>query len=381
MYKYLRKLLLTGVLAMTLCGLSGCGSSINVPKGHIGFQVGPVSFTLPDNDVWVAQNEDSINVYSDSKVKIFKVPVNPNNKGNIAVQIDLDMNKPKTSENGTLTTDILEDCTPVVPTSKEKELTKDRVVVIRAIYPNWEPIYRTAKITPTKTDIENDKELGMPHYVIALSDGVTSYFYVFTDKKAFEEATVDPSLFGSELELLATDGSSNPNQDAAQIYHQRGQDKLQNIDNALKELEIYTDGVEVENTRGFFGSTYRTLKCNTLVNNTDKNIKELKIAFVAFDHNGKWTNFHGPSGRMGPTFYGPVWYANMKSLYSDEFIVPANSSKNGGTTTVHNTMGYFAAVKSIVKEATFEDGSVWENPLYDVWYEKYAEKDQPELSN
>ncbi len=378
MCKKLGNFILTGILVTTLMGLTGCGSSVNVPKGHVRFQVGPVSFILPNNDVWVAQNKDSINVYSDSKVKIFKVPVNPNKKGNIAVQIDLDMNKPKTSENGTLTTDILEDCTPVVPTSKEKELTKERVVVIRAIYPNWEPIYRTAKITPTKTDIKNDKELGMPHYVIALSDGVTSYFYVFTDKNAFEEATVDPSLFGSELQLLASDGSSNPNQDAAQIYLQRGQDKLQNIDNALKELEIYTDGVEVENARGFFGSTFTTLKCDTFVNNTDKNVKELKVAFVAFDGNGEWTNFYDSPG---PTFYGPVWYADMKSPFSDQFIVPANSSNEGKSTTVKNTMGYFVTVKSIVKEATFEDGGVWENPLYDAWYEKYAEKNQPELSN
>ncbi len=357
MYKNLRNFVLTGILVTTLACLSGCGSSIKVPKDHVGFQAGPVSFVLPEKDLWAVQESDGYNLYGGSKVEVIKVNTGAEKAGEITVGID------KKSNSSMFADAILKDLQSSMPSESKVREVKDGVAVVEAVYTEWRP---KLPIKPNRAypNAEDDKESNLPHYVIGLSNGKTSYFYVFLDKEAYEKALVDVSKFNDDFSLLATDGSQEPNAETTNKYIQAGSDKLSNIDDALETLEIRTKGAfsgdKSDNTFG-----WSSVGVDSIINDTDKNIKNARVAFTAFNDEGKWTDFY-----WWGLYHGPVWYDRV----SDE--IPAGDSLEGHGNYIKNQPSDLSTVKAIVKDVTFDDGSTWENPLYDAWAEKYVAKNQ-----
>ncbi len=357
MYKKITNVILTGILATTLMGLTGCGSSMKVPKDHIGFQAGPVSFVLNEKDLWAVQESDGYNLYDGSKVEVIKVNTGAEKAGEITVGID------KNSKSPMLADAILDDLQQKWPSERKVREIKNGVAVVEAVYTEWRQRL-PVKSSRTYPNAENDKERSLPHYVIALSNGKTSYFYVFLDKEAYEQALVDVTKFDDEFSLLATDGSHEPNAETTAKYIQAGSDKLNNIDDALETLEIRSKGAfsgdKSDNSLG-----WSSVGVDSIINDTDKNIQSARVAFTAYNNEGKWTDFY-----WWGLYYGPVWYDNM----SDQ--IPAGKSIEGNVNYIKNQPSDVATVKAIVKDVTFDDGSTWENPLYNVWAEKYVAKNQ-----
>ncbi len=357
MFKNFRNFFLLGVISTALLGLCGCGSSIKVPAEHVGFLAGPVSFVLPDDDVWAVQEIEGFNVYGGSKVQVIKLNTDVAN----AAEINSEINNQSTSN--TFANTILKDLQEGMPSESKVREVKNGVAVVEAVYTTWR-----ADLPPKPNraypNAEDDKESALPHYVIALSNGKITYFYVFLDKDVYEKALVDVSKFDGSFTLLATDGSHKPSEAAANKYFEIGTNKLNAVDDDLRKLEIYAfNPYSSDPADSIFG--WSGVGVRSIVNKTDKNIQSAKVAFTAFNDEGKWTDFF-----WWGYFHGPVWYDHCKEP------IPSGDAIDGHGNYVKNPKDELSVVKAVVKEVTFDDGSTWENPLYDVWVEKYVAKNQ-----
>ena len=141
----------------------------------------------------------------------------------------------------------------------------------------------------------------------------------------------------------------------------------------VEELEEAIDKQEVKITSTKYivqDDNYKALYPDMLqaviVNNSDYDLKNAIVAFVAWDENNLPVKIKGQYDYSGGSYI-------KKCNYSDINLVPGKSygSSSGLSLDEDNNIDKFKAI--VVSYETF-DGETWENPYYDMWVNLYAER-------
>ena len=119
-----------------------------------------------------------------------------------------------------------------------------------------------------------------------------------------------------------------------------------------------------------------------LTNNTDQRIVETEYCMLAYNENGKPLKLHWNflDSSAESTYENLVQtktnilpdqtedYHGGWSLYDGELQENMSKLENGETDQAAYTL-------FCLKQATFEDGTVWNNPDYESWFKTYAGKE------
>ncbi len=364
MFKNVRKGLMTGMIGVILVGLVGCGGptapaipTIEVPAGSVGIQAGGISVAVPESNLWAKADENKITVQSDSKIEFVKATLDQNEQETVK-----NIFKKKSDAVSPFEFDVVLNKINRDPSKSELVEVKDGVAIIKATYTSWWK--QTADNSWSLMHSDENYDGRTPRYVIAMTDGESCTFAIFKDKDLYEKAMANPAYFKDEYKLLATDGGNELTPEGAQKLLDAANSLQADLKENIEKQEIRvgegyaTDGSDDR----FFGRC--SLCINSTVNESSKNIREVEVAFTAYNGAGMWTNFSRYS-----TNYGSPYVS-----YFTENIPAGESTKTEWKWEVHNDASELNNVQVIVKSALFDDGTRWENPLYDLWVDKYAEK-------
>ncbi len=364
MFRNVRKGLMSGILGMILVGLVGCGGptapaipTIDVPAGFVGLQAGGISVTVPENNLWAKATENKIFVQSDSKVEFTKATLTQSEANTVKSLFE--------KKNATPDQFVLEPVFNKVnrnPSKTEVVEVKDGVAILKATFNEWWK--QTGENNWSLNHSDENYDGRTPRYVIAMTDGENCTFAIFKDKDLSEKAVANPAYFKDEFKLLATDGGSELTAEGAQKLLSAASDIQANLEENIEKQEVFvgkgyaTDGSDDR----FF---HRCSLCiDHTVNNSAKNVREVEIAFTAYNGVGMWTNFSRYSSNYGAPY----------TSFFKENIPAGESSNTEWKWEVHNDSSELKNVQAIVKSALFDDGTRWENPLYELWADKYVEK-------
>lgn len=143
-----------------------------------------------------------------------------------------------------------------------------------------------------------------------------------------------------------------------------------NIEQRLQEQPAFVSSSSYEVQDANLKSLYPDMLCFSVQNNTGKDMKNATVALAAWDCNNM-----------------PVVITDTTSIGNGDYIALVNCSdinlSNGQASPSNYGLRLrdpsisgvqIASFKAIVKDATFFDGSTWENPLYDAWSNIYENK-------
>jgi len=116
-----------------------------------------------------------------------------------------------------------------------------------------------------------------------------------------------------------------------------------------------------------YKSLYPDVLQAILVNNTEYDIKDVVVAFVAWDENNL------PVLLKGQFDYNAASYVRRAS-YSGVNMVPGSTYGENTGMGLDASVNGIVTVKAIVASYVTFDGETWENPEYDAFIEEYAGK-------
>lgn len=140
---------------------------------------------------------------------------------------------------------------------------------------------------------------------------------------------------------------------------------LASVEAALAVLPIRVTGAKVLVQSKLNKETYPDMLTAVIENGTDKNIVSYTVGFLAYDANNEAVQILTQYDENG--YYEILGDAMEISLPAGQTF---GSSYGWRLQDNHGIVTLLACVQS----ATFEDGSVWENPIYAIWKDAYAEK-------
>ncbi len=387
------------VAILALIVLTGCQKqSIEVPEGYSGFTVNNVEFVLPSDNLWTTQNkvtDTSIAIYQDNSLCAVVSNKPYSSSASFSKVYDL-INSPKdkeaqTNAYGEYLSSLQFSNPEMTPKNVIFEIRRD-VVLVKT---EWDPAVLKKKFD-NRTSDKLMLEASQPGpYNIEVFGPDGKYMLIqLTDKRAFELATLTGSSMSDTLSIsCAGPGGMNPlyklgeSKEAAmkkieeenkkkeearkkeaeekKKVEEEKAEKMKNLDDEVVKQEIHHLGSWIDIGDPQYPSLYPPSLCvSKIVNNTDKTIRECTIAFAAWDKNGMYVNIEER--------YGSRKSAEFLGLY-DIHIEP-NSSVNLGINhcwQITDRGNMIDTVKAIVSQATFHDGTTWENPMYNLWREKY----------
>lgn len=138
------------------------------------------------------------------------------------------------------------------------------------------------------------------------------------------------------------------------------------------ESEISKQDVRITSTRYIvqdedYKTLYPDLLQATFINNSDLDLRDVSVAFVAWDKNGL------PVKIKGQIDFSDGSYV-QKCKYSDVNLIPGTKGGEGGGLALDGDIDNIDKFKAIVVSYESFDGDTWENPLFDTWIELYSGK-------
>lgn len=120
-----------------------------------------------------------------------------------------------------------------------------------------------------------------------------------------------------------------------------------------------------------YKALYPDMLSAVIYNNSQSNIKNAHVAFVAWDAN----NF--PIKIVGEYDYNDGYYIQEVDFGDVNMIPGSTFGENMGMTLDHNDQKPIATFKAIVIQYTDFDGNIWDNPYYETWRNLYEDKMLP----
>lgn len=149
------------------------------------------------------------------------------------------------------------------------------------------------------------------------------------------------------------------------VVNSASADDIASVQAALAVLPIHVNSAEVLVQSKLNKEAYPDMLTAVIENNTDKDITDYTVGFLAYDANGESIKIL--------TQYDENAYLEILGD-AEDINLPAGQtfgSSYGWRLQDNHGIGYLIAC---VQSATFADGTQWENPIYDIWKEAFAEK-------
>lgn len=170
----------------------------------------------------------------------------------------------------------------------------------------------------------------------------------FANKQDYEKAE---KLLSGAVVILPND---------ADIIAKDNNYKKLNEDKLIKSQEVAVENVTLD--KDWIDDYFL---CVVVKNNTNKVVKKYSVSWMGFDSNG----YPVKTGWLSPDF--------LKDGNGEANIQPRNTygygkgwKLTGGFDTTMEASKFIACVKDV----EYYDGSKWNNPYYNVWKDKYLEK-------
>jgi len=139
------------------------------------------------------------------------------------------------------------------------------------------------------------------------------------------------------------------------------------IEAEISAQPVYVTGASLIVQSDEYKGLYPDLLQATIINNSQDDVKDALIAFMAWDSNNLPVLIKGQFDFNAATYVRQVNYTGVnmvpRGTFGDNFGMKLDSS-------VEN----IATVKAIVVSYETFDGKTWTNPLYDQYVEQYAGK-------
>lgn len=142
--------------------------------------------------------------------------------------------------------------------------------------------------------------------------------------------------------------------------------KEQEIEKYKNEQEVSVKSAKIIEQDPTYKSLYPDMIEVVIKNNSNKTIKDYNVAVLAYDSNNYPLKIKPQFNYNGGAFEFTGQADNVN------VVAGATGGKNYGWKLDENHG--ISKVIAIVKDATYYDGSKWENPYYDYWIEQYKEK-------
>ncbi len=382
-------------ICIALCVLTGCqGHHIEVPEGYTGFSVNNVEFALLSENLWTTESnitETNITLYQDNKLCAV-VSTKPYGKdvsaSGVYDLIKASEDKDAQQEAYKQYLESLEFPNPEIgPKSINIDVQKDLVLVKT----EWDSSGLKKKFD-SKEAKDLTEEANRPgSFNVEVFGPEGKYMLLqFTNRRSYEltavmnssmEDALSISCMGNkgmtplyelgevkETEFKKIEEENKRKEEQKKRELEEKAEKLKDLDSEIANQEIHHVNSWVDPGDPQYPNLYPPSLCvSKIVNNTDKTIRECTIAFAAWDSSGMYVNIEQRYGsRKSPEYLG---------LY-DTHIQPKSEANLGldhcWQFTDRGNM--VTTTKAIVMEATFHDGTKWDNPMYDLWREKYLRK-------
>lgn len=163
--------------------------------------------------------------------------------------------------------------------------------------------------------------------------------------------------------------------EAIKKYKEVIQDDVENFEKANNKVKEIVEKLEKECILKVESSSihkqdednkkeYPDMIQTTIVNKSDKKVKDLAIAMIGYDKDGKSVKIDGKNTEAS---YVVMGLANNVNLEPNEKFGESEGFQLVEKHGIYST-------KSIVKSATLEDGTNWTNPLYNKWLDDNLNK-------
>ena len=193
-------------------------------------------------------------------------------------------------------------------------------------------------------------------------DGVTwenpyfdEFISLYEDKKLADTLEVDVTL----EDIVIEEGNSEPAQSNASITESELAEIIQKQELAITKTEYVIQDEK-------YKSLYPDLLQAIIKNNTDKDIKNAVVAFVAWDNNNLPVKIKGSIDFTEGTYI-------KKVNYSDINLIPDATFGDSSGFEISEGNGV-ATVKAIVVSYETFEGETWENPYFKDFSELYEGK-------
>lgn len=144
-------------------------------------------------------------------------------------------------------------------------------------------------------------------------------------------------------------------------------DGVEQTDGSATEAGLYVTDARLVVRSEEYKSLYPDVLQAIIVNNTEHDIKDVVVAFMAWDENNL------PVLLKGQFDYNAASYVRRAS-YSGVNMVPGSTFGESTGMGLDESVKGIVTVKAIVASYVTFDGETWENPEYDAFIEEYAGK-------
>lgn len=142
-------------------------------------------------------------------------------------------------------------------------------------------------------------------------------------------------------------------------------DDIESIQAALAVLPVRVSNAKVLVQSKLNKDTYPDMLTAVVENRTDKKIVGYTVGFLAYDASGEAVQILTQYDENG-------YFEILGDAEAIELTAGSSFGSSYGW-RLQNEHGIVYLI-ACVKEATFEDGFTWENPIYSIWKETFAEK-------
>ena len=174
--------------------------------------------------------------------------------------------------------------------------------------------------------------------------------------------TVDGSL--EPLEVYYTLDCAPLTRDEVVVSKANAKD-IESVKAALAVLPIRVSSAKVLVQSKLNKETYPDMLTAVIENGTAQNITAYTVGFLAYDGNGEAVQILTQYDENG--YYEILGDAEAISLPAGQTF---GSSYGWRLQDTHGIVYLIACVQT----ATFEDGTTWDNPIYSIWKDAFAEK-------
>lgn len=182
---------------------------------------------------------------------------------------------------------------------------------------------------------------------------------------AWKETYIDRYLSDWQMELMGVDGLDSDNTDNTQATSVSKEQALATLkDNLSKEKVVAVNEAvhkEMEDDSVMLSAD--------LKNNADKQVKELVVAFAAWDIDGNPIKLKSASGTSEDAFVKRIGMGEVTVAAGQTWL--ADDGEDVVGYKVSSEQSNIAYVKAVVISGELEDGGSWSNPYYNQWKTTY----------
>ena len=361
--------------------LVGCGDKhVTVPEGYFGFKTSNTEFVLPESSLWCAYPSENVNevLFGNGNLKIARLSLQPYNSAADVSPVSKHVGmhagdeeiknsfKEYIKSNGFDNSEIEPD---------DIQIDSDRNTIIVKSHWSVDSLIQKFNLGVKKAHYQISN-LPAPYNIEVFGKDSKYMLIQFANEDDYKSFILTKGEIPDELTVTGI-GEKD-----LQGYFEQGNKKLkdlerndqkaaydasrmENLEDLIKQEDIYSSGFVFLPPDPDYPNHYpATVKPEVIVNNTDKYIETVDIAYAAWDSKGKYINL-APSKhyRGDPEIIATGYPMSPNSKFYPENILEIFYRGEDPYT-----------FKSIVVRARFKDGGVWENPNYELWRENYLRK-------